>query len=152
MFALSRAFRENLEATMLRTGLEFFAFTPQSHETTQMVFLRFDTVLDKANTLAELGISYPFRSWMILSLLRLAPKKWADYLKEMGHKFPRDAEQYRAMQDLIVREKTLETRVGTLGVVTGGRASGTYLCEPHGSQASALPLYMSWISCRRRSS
>ena len=147
LFALSRKFPENLEATMLRTGLEFFAFTPLQQETTQMVFLRFDTMLDRANRLADLAISYPFRSWMLLSLLRLPAKKWAEYLKDMGHKFPRDGDQYRTMQELIVREKTLEVQVGSLGAVStpahGGGSGAFVISEPSGLQMNEpLPLYL----------
>ena len=68
--ALARKFPDNTEALMLRAGLEFFSFTPAPHETTQLVFLRFDTMLERANSLADLEISYPFRSWMLLALLR----------------------------------------------------------------------------------
>ena len=45
-------------------------------------------MLDRANALANLHISYPLRSWKLLALLRLAPKKWAEYLKDLGHAFP----------------------------------------------------------------
>ena len=99
---------------MLKAGLEVFSFTPRANESTQIVFLRFDTMLDRANKLANLGISYPFRSWMLLSLLRLAPKKWAEYLKEMGHRFPRTQLEYVSMQQAMIREKTLENQVGQL--------------------------------------
>ena len=72
-------------------------------------------MLDKANQLADLNISYPFRSWMVLALLRLAPKQWAEHLKEMGHRFPNTEAEYRRLQESIVRERTLETEVGSLG-------------------------------------
>ena len=36
--ALERKFPDNKEAHMLRTGLEFFAFTPRREETVQLVF------------------------------------------------------------------------------------------------------------------
>ena len=76
--------------------------------------MRFDTLLDRANRIAELGISYPFRTWMLLSLLRLSPKKWAEYLKDMGHRFPRALAEYTALQQLIVREKSIEINVQVL--------------------------------------
>ena len=79
-------------------------------------------MLERANTLADLGISYPFRAWMLLSLVRLSPKKWSEYLKDMGHKFPRTVEDYQKMKDSIVREKTLESSVGAMG--TGGHSAG----------------------------
>ena len=113
--ALRRKFPDNLEAQMLRAGLEFFSFQPSPGETVLIIFLRFDTMLEKANDMADLAISYPFRAWMLLSLLRISPKKWADYLKEMGHRFPRTEQQYKLMQENIVRERTLETQVGQLG-------------------------------------
>ena len=108
---LYRKFPDNVEVLMLRSGLEFFGFTPAPGETVSIIFLRFDHMLDRANELVELGISFQFRSWMLLALLRLNPKQWSEYLKDMGHRFPRDESEYRALQAHIVREKTLETQV-----------------------------------------
>jgi len=139
--ALTRKFPDNLEALMLRTGLEFFAFTPGRNENTQLVFLRFDTMLERANNQAELGISYPFRAWMLLSLLRLSPKKWSEYLKDMGHRFPRTEEEYRRMQEAIVREKTLENQVGTLGQASNQpntHGGNTFLS----TEEPCVPLYL----------
>ena len=67
------------EALMLRNGMEFFNFTPRREEQLTVMFLRFDNMLDRANELAELDISFPFRTWMVLSLLRLQPRKWSEY-------------------------------------------------------------------------
>ena len=100
---LQRAFPDNLEANMLRAGLNFFSFTPRHDETQQIVFLRFDTMLEKANRLAELGVSWPFRSWMLLSLMRLPPKKWSESLKEMGHRFPNTQQEYKTLQQAMIR-------------------------------------------------
>ena len=144
IFALKRRFPDNLEAMMLRAGLEFFSFQPSPGESVLIVFLRFDTMLEKANSMANLSISYPFRSWMLLSLLRITPKKWADYLKEMGHRFPQDEIQYKLMQDNIVREKTLETQVGQLGGGGNNYIPGDRICrfvcdDPF---EECLPLYL----------
>ena len=65
-YVLERKFPANKEAAILRAGLELFAFTPRSGETAQIVFMRFDAMLTTANELADLAISYPFRSWMLL--------------------------------------------------------------------------------------
>ena len=75
---LEQHFPPDEEAQMLRSGLDFFGFTPRSHELTESLFLRYDATLDRANRDAELGISYPFRSWMLLSLLQLPPKQWSE--------------------------------------------------------------------------
>ena len=65
-----------------------------------------------------------------MALLRLPPKKWTEYLKEMGHRFPKTALEYKTMQDAIVREKTLESQVGSLsnqgGNVLGQIGGNTY--------------------------
>jgi len=146
--ALGRKFPDNNEALMLRAGLEFFAFTPRSDESVQLVFLRFDTMLEKANALANLDISYPLRAWMVLALLRLPPKKWSEYLKDMGHRFPKTPDEYRTMQEAIIRERTLENQVGVLSSGSigsqGGGGRGTYMTagEPVGSQAAIMPLYL----------
>ena len=84
---LQRKFPENLEARMLRTGFEFFSFTPRRSENLQTLLLRFDTMSQRAEELSEIGISWLFKSWMLMSLLRLSPSKWSEYLKDMGHRF-----------------------------------------------------------------
>ncbi len=57
--ALELQFPVDTEAMMLRSGIEFFGFTPRKGEQLPSLFLRFDTMLDRANDLAELAISYP---------------------------------------------------------------------------------------------
>ena len=118
--ALHKAFPDNEEAEMLRVCLEFFSFTPRGGEKIQVIFFRFDAMLDKANALANLGISFQFRSWMVLALLRLPPTKWAVYLKDMGHRFPRNEEEYRLMQQAIIRERVFVDDVGQLTAQAGG--------------------------------
>ena len=124
--AIFMRFPTDKEALMLRVGIEFFNFTPRRDEPLPAVFLRFDTMLDRANLLAELGISYPFRSWMLLSLLRLSGKKWADYLKELGHHFPRTLAEYQKMQQDIIRERTLIENVHTLHEPQKGQAANAH--------------------------
>lgn len=109
---------------MLRTGLELFALTPRREQTTQMVCLCFDRMLGRANDLVNLDISDPFHSWMFLSLLRLAPTRWSEHLKDMGHRFPREAQEHRALQQSIVRESTLAEQTGALGRVGPRGPSG----------------------------
>jgi len=45
------------------------------------IIMRFDEILDKADKLAELDISVPFRAWMLMALIRSPPKKLTEYLK-----------------------------------------------------------------------
>ena len=68
IFLLKQRFPTDTEALMLRTGMEFFNFTPRRNEHLEGLFLRYDAMLDKANRYANLDISYPFRTWMILSV------------------------------------------------------------------------------------
>ena len=142
--ALQRKFPDNSEAAMLRAGLEFFSFTPRPGEQVQIIFLRFDQMLERANQLADLDISFPFRAWMLLALMRLPPRKWAEYLKDMGHRFPKTHGEYLLMQQAIIRERTLEQQVGTLGGERAGRApfgaaAGSYLQE---GSSDPWPLYL----------
>ncbi|CAK0902695.1 unnamed protein product, partial [Prorocentrum cordatum] len=67
-------FPPDAEASTLRTRLEFFYFTPARDGDLESMFLRFDMLLDRANSAAELGASVPFRTWAPLSLLRLLPE------------------------------------------------------------------------------
>ena len=55
---LKLKFPANLEANMLQAGLEFFSFCARPNEHWQVMFLRFDTMLGRADTLAELQISF----------------------------------------------------------------------------------------------
>ena len=126
---------------MLRAGLEFFAFTPKAGETVQIIFLRFDMQLDRANSLADLGISYPFRSWMLLSLMRMSPKRWSECLKDLGHRFPKTEIEYKNMQNAIVRERTLEIQVCSLSNSIP-QEMGIYLPADDAPLASGMPLYV----------
>ena len=147
MLALQRQFPSDKESIMLRTGLEFFSFCPRQGETVQIIFLRFDSMLDKANQLCELQISYSFRTWMIMALLRFTPRKWVELLKDMGHRFPRNHEEYKSLQNAIVREKSLEYQVGALSRGGSGAAgvTGTNFLAHQFSwdeEGDCLPLYL----------
>ena len=51
---------------------------------------------------------------MILPLPRMPPTKWATYLKDKGHRFPRTQDEYRLMQQAIIRERVFVSDVGQL--------------------------------------
>ena len=136
-------FPANVEANMLKAGLEFFAFCPRPGELYEIIILRFDTMLTKADQTAELQISFPFKSWMLLSLLRLPSRKWTELLKDMNHHFPRNQEQYKELQRMILRERALESQV--LSLAQGSNSShhfvdgGSYLMSGVGEP---VPLYI----------
>ena len=77
---------------MLRAGLEFFAFQPRQGETVAIIFLRFNQMLDTANREAQFGISHPLRTG--IPFVRLPAKKWQDYPKELGDRFPQTDIEY----------------------------------------------------------
>ena len=63
--------------------------------------------------------------------MRLPARKWSEYLKEMGHRFPINVDEYHTMQSAIVREKTLEAQVGNMtqfdrGAHTHSPSAGIY--------------------------
>ena len=151
MRALQEAFPVNREALMLRSGIEFFSFCPRRDELLQPLFLRFDSMLNKANDLAQLGISTQFKTWMLFSLLRLSPRRWADLLKDMSHRFPRNEQEYALVKETILREKALEENVSMLQG-SGGRPGS----ESHGATYAAfggeepLPLYLALGACGGR--
>lgn len=100
---------------MHRIGLDYFATTPRSGDTVSMIFMRFDEMLSNANGAAEFNISYRFRTCMLLALLRMSPRWWTEHPKEMNHRFPRTADEYRALQQLIIREATLTEHICNFG-------------------------------------
>ena len=138
VWVLQNKFPVNREAEMLRAGLEFFSFTPLASETRELLFIRFNNQLDRANSLAQLGISFQFRAWMLLSLLRLAPKQWSEFLKDLGHRLPSNEVEYQFLQQRITREQVLEMSVSTLKRVESA-GQGTYMTE---EGAFCQPLYM----------
>ena len=73
--ALEQHFPPDEEAQMLRAGLDFFGCTPRASELTESFFLRYGSTLDRANRDAELGISFPFRSWIDVSVAPPATPK-----------------------------------------------------------------------------
>ena len=83
---------------------------------------------------------------MLLALLRLHPKKWSEYLKDMGHRFPRNPDEYQIMQEAIVRERTLETQVGTLHTdrAQGTANPGMYVAYDTGWDP--MPLYLCLVA------
>eukprot|EP00971_Amphidinium_carterae_P317188 6305789-Amphidinium_carterae.1 len=89
---------------MVRSGLEFLTFQPRSGETLEALLLRYDMLLTRANDEADLNISYAFRTWILFTVLRLSPKKWADLLEKMHHRFPRDEREYRLLERELLRE------------------------------------------------
>ena len=109
---------------MLRTAFEFFTFKPRQEETIPMVLMRFDMQCDKVSEAAGFQISYEVRSFLFMCILPLTQIKWSEYLKECGHRMPRNAAEYQAMQEHIVREKTLEAEMSQLG--TGPKAKGQH--------------------------
>ncbi len=78
---------------------------------------------------------------MLLSLLRLPTKKWAEYVKAMGHRFPKNESEYSDMKLTIVRERALEQQVGDLTIIGDGRSQGPRHYWA-GEGESPLPLYL----------
>ncbi len=129
----------NQEAQMLRAVLDFFSFTPVQGESLQSLFQRFDIVLERANKVSELGLSYQFRTWMLLSLLRLHPKRWAEILKECGRRLPKTQEEYNQVKSILDRDSAIESTVRNLQ--KGSQGSGTFFSFDGDPQ----PLYMTLI-------
>ena len=126
--------------------MEFFQFCPRQGETLRTLMQRFDELLRRANNAMELGISYPFRSWMLLSLLKLSANQWRDILKELGRRFPRDEATYKQMQQILIRERELMNVVGYMGNAKPG-IPGAYFAEgatnvPDAVDGTPLPLYL----------
>ena len=67
-------------------------------------------MLEQANRVSELGLSVTFQSWMLLSLLQFPPppNKWAELLKDLGHRLPRIRVEHVNLQRAILRERALE--------------------------------------------
>eukprot|EP00971_Amphidinium_carterae_P013047 257184-Amphidinium_carterae.1 len=86
---------------MLKAGMEFLAFRPRGGETIQSMLLRLDRLLTKANQVADLHISWAFRSWLMMSVLRLPARKWSLFLDRCGNRFPRNEQEYRQLEELI---------------------------------------------------
>ena len=135
---LRNKFPPDSEATMLRTGLDFFSFTPVMGEDLRSMFLRFDIILTKANTITELGISVPFRSWMVLSLLRLPPRKWAEILRDCGRRLPRTEAEYQTVKANLLRDRAIEENVQVLHNRNGSQKSHMFFTDDH----QPLPLYL----------
>ena len=73
--SLEQHFPPDEEAQMLRAGLDFFGCAPRASELTESFFLRYGSTLDRANRDAELGIPFPFRSWIDASVAPPATPK-----------------------------------------------------------------------------
>eukprot|EP00971_Amphidinium_carterae_P338489 6475850-Amphidinium_carterae.2 len=125
LHALHRRFPSNQEASMIRAGLELLSFTPRRQETIEAVLLRFDRLLTRADDLANLQISWAFRSWILFSVLRLSAKRWAELLERLGHRFPRNEQQYRQLELMLQRETVLHETLSTLSHLQHGQEQQT---------------------------
>eukprot|EP00971_Amphidinium_carterae_P030245 595107-Amphidinium_carterae.1 len=72
------------------------------------MLLRLDRLLTRANQVADLHISWAFRAWLMMSVLRLPPRKWSQFLDRCNNRIPRTEQEYRQLEELILREHTLE--------------------------------------------
>ena len=113
--ALIVEFPENPEAQMLRTGIEFFSFCPKPGEQLEVLHLRFDRMINAAAEGRGLAFSWQMRACMFLCILRLPDKRWADVSKDNNHVLPHTEEQYKEVKKRLLREKTLEYTLHSLG-------------------------------------
>ena len=72
--ALVAEFPENPEVQMLRVGIEFFSFCPKAGEQLEVLYLRFDRMINAAAQGSGLAFSWQMRAWMLLCILRLPAK------------------------------------------------------------------------------
>ncbi|CAK0844127.1 unnamed protein product [Prorocentrum cordatum] len=120
------------EAQMRRAGLEFLKFAPIRDEGARGVSPRFDFLLDRANQLAELAISAPFRTWMPLSLPSLPARKWAEILRECDRGPPGAEQECQPVKAGLLRGRAIEKNVSPFGP-GGARAPGVYFaCADEG--------------------
>eukprot|EP00971_Amphidinium_carterae_P351093 6491908-Amphidinium_carterae.1 len=113
--ALQRKFPENEEADMLKCGMEFLGFRPRAGESLDGILLRFEMMMEKANRIAHLDLSWQFKSWIILSILRVPAKKWAEVLEKLNHQFPRSEDEFTQLKQYLLREHKLEDTLRLIG-------------------------------------
>lgn len=102
---------DNQETMMLRAGLDFFSFTPTAGEALRDLFARFDHHLPVAYEYANTGFTYQFKTWMLLSVPQLTPRKWSEPLKHMQHRMPLDKRVHHLVKAGLEREKRLKKHV-----------------------------------------
>eukprot|EP00971_Amphidinium_carterae_P212838 4224233-Amphidinium_carterae.1 len=92
---------------------------PRRGEQLDALLLRFETLLQRADQHANLQISWSFKSWILLSVLRLPSKRWMDILEKLGHTFPQNEAAYRHLEQLLIRENVLDSTLRELSHVRG---------------------------------
>ena len=107
---------------------------PRREERPEEWFNRFDEMFDGANRVAQLGLGVIFQAWMLFSLLQLSLKQWCKMLKDLQHRLPRDRAEHVELQQITLREETLEGSISDLRSNArnvlgsdGGRGDGSYL-------------------------
>ena len=128
-------FPENNEANVIRSGLDFFNFTPRSGESIREVFNRFERQLATADEFVGMRFTYEFKSWMLMSVLRLSSRKWSELLKDNGRKMPSTQEEYHKLRDDLHRERIIEETLDQSSTQAKGQS---YHAEP----IQQVPLYM----------
>lgn len=71
-----QAFIVNEEQDIFRAGSDFFAFAPRPYERRDLVFGSPGDMVEGVDDATKLGISDPFRTWMLVSVMRFTPHKW----------------------------------------------------------------------------
>ena len=75
--------------------------------------------------------TFQFRTWMLLSVLRLSPNTWTDIFKDTGHRMPATQQEYNAVKDVLQWENVLQGQVFDLTRQADSkhRAKGAYLVD-----------------------
>ena len=76
---------------------------------------------------------------MLLSVLRLTPKKWADLLKDNDHKMPTDAAEFTKVKKALARERIFEEQVFDLTRASSGGKAGSGGKNNKGSVRDRMP-------------
>ena len=87
-----------------------------------------------------LAFSWQMRAWMLLSILRLPAKRWAEVLKDNDHVLPHTEEQCKNVKKRLLREKILEYTLNALGAQSHRTPGGAG--HFHTSETQVMPLYM----------
>ena len=82
-------------------------------------------MFDETNRVSNLSLNFTFRSWMLLSLLQLSPKRWSELRKDTQRRLPHNQAEYVQLQQTILREKPWRAAFGTRQGARNAPGSGS---------------------------
>ena len=101
--ALCKSWMPLEDETNLRALADLYGFQKLPHENIDTMLTRWEIVMQRARTRANINIAPHHAAWMLLLALRIPAEYWVHVLGPTRGKLPADEVQYRAFTEYLTR-------------------------------------------------